>query len=336
MNYVPVVDKEGQPLMPTTETRAAMMVKSREATPFWKNGIWCIRLNREPSGHYKQEVAIGIDPGSKKEGFTVKSEKYTYLNVQADAHISTKKKIEKRKNLRRSRRNRKCPHRKNRTNRLANKNRIPPSTMARWSWKVRIVDFLRSLYPINCCVVEDISARTKKGAKRWNQSFSPLQVGKKWFYEQMEERFWFFDILKGYETKKSRDYYGLKKIDQKLSSDFHAHCVDSWILATHAVGGSYPENKDVFCIAPVPVQRRCLHRENPKKDGIRTRYGGTNCLGIKKGTLVKSIKYGLCWVSGHQNGKINLTKKVEGKNKQIAQQKLDSFRILKRLQFVIC
>ena len=152
----------------------------------------------------------------------------------------------------------------------------------------------------------------------------------------MEERFWFFDILKGWETKELRDRYGLYKLDDKMSSDFRAHCVDAWILATHAVGGYYPNNKEVICIAPVPIQRRCLHREKPKIGGIRHRYGGTNCLGIMKGTLVKSVRHGLCWVSGHQNGKINLTKKVQGKNKQIPQQKLDSFRILKRLQFVIC
>ena len=333
--FVPVVTKDGQQLMPTTQTRAGMMIKCGDATPFWNNGVFCIRLNREPSKRYTQEIAVGIDPGSKKEGFSVKSEKHTYLNVQADAHTSTKKKIEKRKNLRKARRYRKRPHRKNRTNRLANSKRIPPSTRARWSWKVRIADFLLELFPITACVVEDIQARTKKGSHSWNQSFSPLEAGKQWFYEQMEERFDFFDTLKGYETKELRDRFFLTKLKEKLSFDFHAHCVDAWVLATHAIGGAVPNNKDVFCISPVPIQRRSLHRENPKKGGIRSRYGGTNCLGIKKGTLVKSIKHGLCWVSGYQNGKINLTKKVDGKNKQIPQQKKDSFRILKRLKFVI-
>ena len=333
--FVPVVTKDGQQLMPTTQTRAGMMIKCRDATPFWNNGVFCIRLNREPSARYKQEIAVGIDPGSKKEGFSVKSEKHTYLNVQADAHTSTKKKIEKRRNSRRFRRYRKRPHRKNRTNRLANSKRIPPSTRARWSWKVRIVDFLLELFPITSCVVEDIQARKKKDQNQWNQSFSPLEVGKQWFYTQMEERFDFFDTLKGWETKELRNRFCLAKLKDKLSSDFHAHCVDAWVLATHAIGGSVPNNKSVFCISPVPIQRRSLHRENPKKGGIRSRYGGTNCLGIKKGTLVKSFRYGLCWVSGYQKGKINLTKKINGKNKQIPQQKKESFRILKRLKFAI-
>ena len=329
MLYVPVVDSNGKPLMPTRPSRAKRMVKSGEATPFWKNGVWCIRLNREPSGRYKQEVALGIDPGSKKEGFTVKSEKHTYLNIQADSHTTTKKKLAKRTELRRSRRGRKCRKRKWRGNRSRSDNWIPPSTRDRWSWKLRIVDFLRELYPINCCVVEDISCRYhKKG-----NLFSALEVGKNWFYEQIEDRFWFFDTLKGYETKELRDRYCLEKIDDKLSSSFHAHCVDSWILATHTVGGTYPENKEVFCIKPLSIQRRNLHREVPKKGGIRSRYGGTVCLGLKKGSLVKSIKHGLCWISGHQNGKINLTKIVNGKKKQIPQQKRETFRVLKRLKF---
>ena len=316
--FVPVVDQNGKTLMPTRPSRAKKWIKSGRATPFWKNGIFCIRLNEEPSDRYKQDIAVGIDPGSKKEGFTVKSEAHTYLNVQADAHTTTKKKVAKRSELRRSRRGRKCRGRKWRGNRNVNKKRIPPSTMSRWSWKVRIVDFLCSLYPINCCVVEDVAARTKKGKRTWNESFSPLEVGKKWFYGQMNERFEFFDILKGYETKELRDQYGLYKTDHKLSSCFEAHCVDSWVLATHAVGGSIPENREVFCIQPLVVQRRNLHRELPKKGGIRSRYGGTICLGFQKMTLVKSIKHGFCWISGYQNGKINLTKKVKGKNKQIS------------------
>ena len=69
MNFVPVKSKDGKQLMPTTETRAAMMMKSGQATPYWNNGIFCIRLNYK-SKEWTQDVCIGVDPGSKKEGFT--------------------------------------------------------------------------------------------------------------------------------------------------------------------------------------------------------------------------------------------------------------------------
>ena len=265
MNFVPVKSQEGEQLMPTTPVRAAMMIKCGDATPYWDNGIFCIRLNREPSGRYKQEVVVGVDPGSKKEGFTVKSKSHTYLNVQADAYNKVGKKVEKRRELRRGRRSRKCPNRKNRTNRLANKERIPAGTRVRWEWKLRILKWLSKLYPITHVCVEDIKARSIKRARKWNSSFSPLEVGKQWFYTEIQKR-WELLTLRGYETKEIRDRLGLKKSQQKLVSEtFDAHCVDSWCLAYHTVGGiEIPDNTDIFCISPIPVRRRELHRQNPR------------------------------------------------------------------------
>ena len=190
---------------------------------------------------------------------------------------------------------------------------------------------------MNSCVVEDIAAITLEGKRRWNQSFSPLSVGKKWFYREVQKRVKHFETFKGYETKEMRDRLGLKKSSNKLSSDFSAHCVDSFVLANEMVGGDIIDNTEVFCITPLITERRNLHREKPHKKpnpkGIRWRYGGTMALGYKKGTLVKSIKHGLCWISGHQDGKINLTKIVNGKKKQISTQRQETFRVLKRLKF---
>ena len=144
--------------------RARKLVKSGDATPFWKNGIWCIRLNRDPSVRYKQDITVGIDPGSQKEGYTVKSKAHTYLNIQADAHnevglhrkrskngkyIEFDGKLQVRSRLRKFRRYRKCRCRPSRLNRLANKERIPAGTRCRWHWKLRILDFLKEIYPVN-------------------------------------------------------------------------------------------------------------------------------------------------------------------------------------------
>ena len=200
--FVSVVDKNQNPLMPTTPQRASQWIKSGKATPFWKNGVFCVRLNVEPSTRYTQEIAVGVDPGSKKEGFTVKSESHTYLNVQADAHNKVGKKVEKRREFRRGRRSRKSPNRKHRTNRLANSERIPAGTRARWDWKLRILDWLSKLYPITHVCVEDIKARTIERAKKWNQSFSPLEVGKQWFYTEIRKR-WQLLTLQGWETKRN-------------------------------------------------------------------------------------------------------------------------------------
>jgi len=179
--HVPVIGVDRKPLMPTTPWRAEKWIKSGKATPFWNKGIFCVRLN-VATGTEKQPVACGIDPGSKKEGYTVKSEAHTFLNINANAVTWVKDAVEIRRNMRKARRFRKTPCRAPRFNRAHGG--IPPSTKARWQWKLRLANWLSKLYPIECFVVEDIKAVTK-GKRRWDRSFSPLEVGKNWFYLEL-------------------------------------------------------------------------------------------------------------------------------------------------------
>ncbi len=331
--FVPVKSKDGAQLMPTSPPVARHLMKSGKATPYWNNGIFCIRLNYETT-EYKQEIAVGVDPGSKKEGFTVKSEAHTYLNVQTDAHSKVGKKIEKRRELRRTRRSRSCPNRKNRTHRHpANKDRIPAGTRARWDWKLRVLDWLSNMYPVTHVCVEDIKARTIKRAKKWNSSFSPLEIGKSWFYSEAQKR-WTLFTLQGWETKELRDRLGLKKSSKKLTETFDAHCVDSWCLAYHTVGGvDVPDNTDIFCIAPISVSRRELHRQNPQKNGIRSRYGGTVLApGLVKNTLVKHVKHGLTRLSGINAKGLFSIYSLDGKRITTGAKRQD-FKVLTRLNF---
>ena len=331
--FVPVKSKSGKKLMPTHPNKAGMLIKKGLATPYWSNGIFCIRLNYDTTD-YTQDIVVGVDPGSKKEGFTVKSAAHTYLNVQADAHSGVGKKVAKRRELRRGRRSRKCPNRKNRTNRLANRERIPAGTRARWDWKLRILDWLSKLYPVTDVCVEDIKARTIERARKWNTSFSPLEVGKQWFYSEIRHR-WELLTLQGWETKEIRDRLGLKKSSDKMSETFDAHCVDSWCLAYHTVGGdSRPEHTDIFCIAPIPIKRRCLHRERESKGRQRNRYGGTVLgNGLIKNTLIKHVKYGLTRLAGVNAKGLFSIYNLEGNQRLTTSAKRSDFRVLKRLNF---
>ncbi len=331
--FVPVKTKDGQHLMPLHAARARKLVKRGEATPYWDNGIYCIRLNKEPSDTAIQEIVVGVDPGSQKEGFTVKSEAHTYLNVQADAHSGVGKKVEKRRILRRGRRSRKCPNRQQKKHNLSHCNRIPAGTRARWDWKLRILNWLSKLYPITHVCVEDIKARTIERAKQWNQSFSPLEVGKQWFYTEIRKR-WELRTLQGYATKEIRDRLGLKKSSKKLSETFDAHCVDSWCLAYHTVGGnSTPDNTDIFCISPIPIRRRELHRQNPQKGGKRPRYGGTVLGdGLIKNTLIKHVTYGLTRLAGINAKGLFSIYGLDGQRLTTGAKRSD-FRVLTRLNF---
>ena len=281
MRYVPVLDSNNKPLMPTTIRRSMNLIDKSRAIYFWKNGIFCIKMLDRDSG-IKQEIAVGVDPGSKREGYTIKSNKHTYLNIQSKAVDWVKEKVADRAMMRKNRRNRKCPRRVCRSNRLINTNRLPPSTRARWNAKLRILNFLDKIFPISVVVVEDIAAMTKKGMKKWNVSFSPLEVGKKWFYEQVRSK-WHLELRRGWETKMIRDVLNLKKSSNKLAENWNAHCVDSWCLAFDVVGGT-KINRDMLLLNPLNKNKRKLHHQVPIK-GARKSYNTPT--DIFKGALVR-------------------------------------------------
>jgi hypothetical protein len=295
--------------MPTSNLRANQLIRAGKALRRFSKGVFYIRLTQRADGD-TQQVALGIDPGSKKEGFTVKSASKTYLNIQADAVTWVKSAVETRRMLRRSRRNRNTPCRKNRSNRAIGN--IPPSTKARFQWKVRVATWLSKLYPISRFVVEDIKAHCF-GGRRWNKSFSPLQTGKKWFYAELE-KLAPVETLQGFDTYKLRNEMGLKKTKAKMSEVFEAHCVDSWVLANYYVGGhTKPDNTEIILITPLQFSRRQLHVQNFSKGGIRKQYGGTRSMGFKRGSWVKHLKHGLCFIGGSSKGRVSLHSLSDGR-----------------------
>jgi hypothetical protein len=310
--FVPVIDQNQKPLMPTIPSRARRWMKSGKATGFWKRGIFCVRLNVEPSDDQTQPIGVGIDPGSKREGITIKSEAHTYLNIQAIAVDWVKDAVEVRRNMRRTRRYRKTPCRANRQNRSTGS--LPPSTKARWQWKLRLCWWLAKMFPITQFVVEDIKAVTKARKRRWNISFNPLEVGKQWMYAELA-KIAPVETRQGYETKELRNAAGLKKTYRKLAEVFEAHCVDSWVLANWYTGGPVkPDNTAMLFVKPLRFHRRQLHVLQPSTGGIRKTYGGTRSLGFTRGSLVKHPRYGLAYIGGCSATGISLHSLAGGKD----------------------
>jgi len=78
--------------------------------------------------------------------------------------------------------------------------------------------------------------------------------------------------------------------------------------------------------------RRNLHETVPKKNGFRRNYGGTMSLGLKRGTLVKHLKWGLSLVGGTSNNRISLHHLST--NKRFCQNaKLEDIKILTNLKW---
>src|SRR5260221_9908892 len=101
---VPVVDVRGIPVMPCTPPKARAVLKAGQARPKRnKLGIFYLQLTyaQEPTN---QPLVVGIDPGSKFEGFSVVGTKATVLNLMVEAPAHVKKAVATRRTLRRGRR----------------------------------------------------------------------------------------------------------------------------------------------------------------------------------------------------------------------------------------
>lgn len=113
--------------MPCHPARARAWVRRGRAVRRFDRGLFYVRLVDRRHGA-TQDIAIGIDPGSKKEGLTVKSGAHTFLNIQADAVTWVKDAVETRRTMRRTRRYRK--RRAGRIGRIA-----PVETRQGWETK---------------------------------------------------------------------------------------------------------------------------------------------------------------------------------------------------------
>lgn len=319
-NYVPVVSKTGKPLMPCHPQRARELMEKGKAQPRWILGsIFYIQLIEREDGEV-DPVAIGIDPGSKFEGYSVRSIQRTLINIESAAPTHVKGRIADRRNLRRSRRFRNTPCRKNHNHRgnLSNTNRLPPSTRARCLAKINMVKRLMKIFPISTIVIEDVAARNEKGANsNWNKQFSPLQAGKKYLYAELQKLVKHDVIMvPGFITHQFRSLLRtVVKAKNKAAKVFEAHCLDAWVLAGLGLPHKSieePDNMSLYSVVSILLHRRQLHITQPIKGNIRRDYGSTRSLGLKRGSLVYHPKHGYTYTGGTRSNRISLHRLTDG------------------------
>jgi hypothetical protein len=306
--------------MPCTSAKARHLFKSGKARPKRnKLGLFYVQLCYE-QGPANQPLVVGIDPGSKFEGYSVVGTHETVLNLMVEAPDHVKEAVEVRRTMRRARRSRKWRRPKRFDNRLNRKKRIPPSTRSRWEAKARITAHLKKILPLTAVVVEDVQAVTRAGKNRkWNQSFSPVQVGKEHLYTLLEQMGLQVQTPEGWQTKALREQYGLKKTTSKSQQTFESHAVDGWVLAASVSGATKPTCTRLWYVVGARLHRRQLHRLQASKGGERKPYGGTRSLGYKRGTLVRHPKYGLCTIGGFDRKRQTISLHAYRTNKRLTQ-----------------
>jgi hypothetical protein len=317
---IPVVDTRGIALMPCTPAKARHLFKSGKARPKRnKLGLFYVQLcyEQEPAN---QPLVAGIDPGSKFEGLSVVGRSKTVVNLMVEAPDHVKEAVETRRTMRRARRQRKWRRPQRFKNRLNRKQRLPPSTRSRWEAKARVMAQLKAIMPLTDVVVEDVQAVTRKGKdSKWNESFSPVQVGKEHLYHLLREMGLRVHTREGWQTKELREQYLLKKTKSKSKQSFESHAVDAWVLAAAISGAKKPTCTRLWYVVPARLHRRQLHRLQASKGGMRKPYGGTRSLGYKRGTLLRHPKYGLCTVGGFDRKKQTISLHTYRTNRRLTQ-----------------
>jgi hypothetical protein len=317
---VPVVDVRGIPLMPCTAPKARALLQTGKARPKRnKLGMFYLQLTyaQEPNN---QPLVLGIDPGSSFEGYSVVGTKETVCNLMVEAPTHVKHAVQTRRTMRRARRFRLWRRPRRGNNRLAGKHRLPPSTRSRWEAKARIVHHLAAILPLTDAAVEDVQAATRHGSGgQWNQSFSPVQVGKEHLYRLLKDLGLNVHLYTGIVTKQLREHYGLTKTRQKDAQTFSSHAVDAWVLAATTSGAVAPTCTRIWYGVPHRLHRRQLHRLEAQKGGIRKPYGSTRSLGFKRGTIVQHPTYGRCTVGGCDREKQRLSLHAYKTNKRVTQ-----------------
>jgi hypothetical protein len=360
MVRVPVIDKDGIPLMPTLASRARRMVRDSKAVgKRSKLGIYYIQLVDEPSGREKQDISAGIDPGKYYSGIGLQSKLFTLFTAHLFLPFETvKKRMEQRRMMRRTRRGRRINRRiafgvrAHRQKRFDNRrgNKLAPSIKANRLLEIRVISELAKLYPISSVVYEYVKAKTLPGC-----SFSPVQVGQKWAIEQLSK---IAPVVTkfGWQTSNLRKHLGLPK--QKLNK-FEAipatHAVDGICLAVsqfidylpfensqgrgHCWQGEVTITQAPFLVIKrPPISRRQLHLMIPAKGDVRRKYGGTTTRhqGIRKGDFVEGVKAGITykgWCSGDTAKQISISNAAY---KRIGQFTASKVKLLRRSTGLIC
>ena len=157
-----VIDKDGRPLMPTRRHGKVKWMLKRKQAKVVKRSPFTIRLTYEPKTHCIQDVALGVDTGSKHVGLSASTEKEELFSAEMTLRDDVPQLMTARRQSRRTRRNR-LRHRKPRfDNRRRPDGWLTPTMEAKIRAHVNVIDDICSILPVSKIVVETASFDIQK------------------------------------------------------------------------------------------------------------------------------------------------------------------------------
>ena len=143
-----VLKQNGQPLMPTSRFGKVRRLLKEGKAKVVRREPFTIRLLYEPETDVVQECYCGVDTGSKHIGVAVVGNDKVLYQSQTELRNDIKKKMDTRRQARRSRRSRKTHYRKqrflNRRNSIK-KDRLPPSVKHKVQAHIDEIEFCKKI-----------------------------------------------------------------------------------------------------------------------------------------------------------------------------------------------
>ena len=157
-----VLDKNGQPLMPTDRHRKVRLMLQSGQAKVIKRCPFTIQLNYD-SGHQTQEISLGIDAGSKHIGVSTTTKIKVLYEVDVELRNDIVDLLSSRRELRRGRRNRKTRYRQAKfNNRRRGNGWLAPSIRQKIGTHLTVVENICKMLPISRIMVETASFDIQK------------------------------------------------------------------------------------------------------------------------------------------------------------------------------
>lgn len=157
-----VINKNGQPLMPTeNHAKVRVLLKNKKAKVV-KKCPFTIQLTYN-STNYIQEISLGIDAGSKHIGLSVTTKDKVLFESDTELRNDIVDLLSTRRQNRRARRNRKTRYRKPRFNNRKRKDEwLAPSVQNKVDTHLAVVKKVHEILPITKVIVETASFDIQK------------------------------------------------------------------------------------------------------------------------------------------------------------------------------
>ncbi len=235
-----VISKNGKPIMPTeNHAKVRLLLKYGKAKVVKRTPFTILLLTSGKT--YRQNITLGVDSGSKHVGISATTKKKELFSAELNPRNDVVELLSTRRELRRSRRNRKTRYRKARfNNRVHSKHKgwLAPSVEVKIWNHIQGINLVNKILPLTTIRVE--TAEFDLQRLKATEEGRPLPVGKDY---QLGEQY------NNYNTRQyvlHRDGYRCAccgaKATKKKEVKFHVHHLES-----RKTGGNAPSNLITLC-----------------------------------------------------------------------------------------